>query len=132
MSAAQLYVDLLERGFRLRIDDEDRLRVSPGDRLTAADRVAVRRHRDELLAMVGIDAEPGETAVETPAPSVISRTTPSGCIAPRVCLVLGICGRSACIQEGERAAFEAAVLHARAEGNPHRVSDADDDAGMAA
>lgn len=132
MSAAELYIDLRERGVRLRIDDEDRLRVSPGDRLTAADRVAVRRHKDELLAMVGIDGGPEEENIGTTEPALSPGATPSGCVGPRACRVLGVCGRWTCIPETERAAFEVAVFNARAEGNPHRICDADDVAGMAA
>jgi len=132
VSAAELYIDLRERGFRLRIDDEDRLRVSPGDRLTAADRVAVRRHRDELLAMVGIDGEPEEAGTGTTEPAATPRATPSGCVAPGACNVLGICGRWACLPRAERFAFEVAVFNARAEANPHRVSHADDIDWMAA
>ena len=121
MSAAELYVDLRERGFRLRIDDELRLRVSPGNRLTAADRVAVRRHRDDLLAMVGIDGEHAEESIGTTEPVSAPRAVPSGCVGPRACRVLGVCGRWACVPDMERAAFEVAVFNARATGNPHRV-----------
>lgn len=132
MSAAELYVDLLGRGLRLRVDDEDRLRVSPADWLTAEDRVGVRQHRDELLAMVGIVCEPEGPSTAPTEQVADPPTTPSGCLGPLACRVLGICGRWGCVPEAERAAFEVAVFYARAAGNPHRVSDSVDVARVAA
>lgn len=43
--------DLEERGFSVVVVDGS-LRMSPRSRITAADDAAIRRHRDELLALV--------------------------------------------------------------------------------
>jgi hypothetical protein len=51
LAALQLLWDLELRGFCLS-DEEGSLVVSPRSRLTAADDAAIRRRRDELLALV--------------------------------------------------------------------------------
>ena len=97
MTAEALYLDLFGRGLRLRADDDGRLIVSPGELLTDDDRVAIRRHRDELLSIVAYAATP-PGPVDTSGPST-DRTglpVPSGCLGPVACRVLGACGRAAC------------------------------------
>ena len=97
MTAAMLYLDLLDRGLRLRIDDDDRLIVSPGGKLTARDRVEIRRHKDELMAIVAIDELAPEEGPDTgPAADRTGQPVPSGCLGPTACHVLGACGRAAC------------------------------------
>jgi len=89
MTAEQTYRALIDRGIRFSIEG-DRLLVGPGDRLTDDDRVAIKRHRDELLliasyAAVPLHAEPRR-----------EHATPAGCVGPRACAVLGPCGRETC------------------------------------
>jgi len=98
MTAAQLYIDLRERGLTFRAADDDRLIVSPGGKLTARDRVEIRRHKDELLAIVAIDeVAPEEDEPDTgPAPNRTGLPVPSGCLGRRACQVLGTCGRDDC------------------------------------
>lgn len=57
MDAKALVQDLRQRGFRLRVDG-DRLLVAPAARLTEADREAIRRCRDALVALLGGDMFP--------------------------------------------------------------------------
>jgi len=117
MSAESVYLDLFGRGLRLRADDDGRLIVSPGELLTDADRVAIRHHRDELLAIVAyadaplLHAEPRR-----------EHDVPSLCVGPIACRVLGVCGRLGCMTDAERGVFEVAVFNARAERTPHRVT----------
>jgi len=94
MTAADTYLDLFGRGLRLRADDAGRLIVSPGELLTDDDRVAIRRHRDELLAIVAYAALPLDTS--GPAPNRTGQPVPSGCVGPTACRVLGACGRETC------------------------------------
>jgi len=128
MTAARLYMDLLDRGLRLRVDDDDRLIVSPGDKLTPRDRIEIKRHRDELAAMVAIDGvQEAEDVDDEPEdlPTVVPprlHDIPSGCLGPVACAAIGICGRPSCMTEAERETFEVAVFNARAERNPHRVT----------
>ncbi len=121
MTAATLYIELLDRGLHLRIDEDDRLIVGPSSLLVEADRVEIKRHRDELAAMVAIDAGPDDQDEERPAPRRF-HDVPSGCIGPRACAVLGVCGRLAYLTATEHETFAVAVVNARAERNPHRVT----------
>ena len=121
MTAATLYIELLDRGLHLRIDEDDRLIVGPSSLLVDADRANIRRHRDELAAMVAIDASQDDQDEERPAPRRI-HDVPSGCLGPTACAVLGICGRLACMTAPEHETFAVAVFNARAERNPHRVT----------
>jgi len=128
MTAAILYMDLRDRGLRLRVDDDDRLIVSPAGKLTPRDRVEIKRHRDELAAMVAIDdAQEAEDMDDEPEdlPTVVPRRihdVPSLCLGPTACAVLGVCGRMACLTATEHETFAVAVVNARAERNPHRVT----------
>lgn len=117
MTAEALYLDLFGRGLRLRADDDGRLIVSPGERLTDNDRVAIRRHKDELLAIVAFAATPSVTLEPRRIHDV-----PSLCLGPTACAVLGVCGRLACMTATEHEVFAVAVFNARAERNPHRVT----------
>jgi len=96
MSAADTYLDLFGRGLRLRTDDDGRLIVSRGALLTDADRVAIRHHRDELLAIASYAATPSGPPSSGPASARIEHLIPSGCVGPRACQVLGACGRADC------------------------------------
>jgi len=96
MTAEALYLDLFGRGLRLRADDDGRLIVAPGDLLTDDDRVAIRRHKDELLEIVAYAATPSSPPDSGPAPNRTGLPVPSGCLGPRACRVLGACGREAC------------------------------------
>ena len=100
MTAEALYLDLFGRGLRLRADDDGRLIVSPGDRLTDDDRAAIRQHKDELLAIVAYAATTSGPADSTgPAPVVSGQPVPSGpsgCLGPIACRALGACGRETC------------------------------------
>ena len=90
MTAEALYLDLFGRGARLRADD-GRLIVSPGELLTDDDRVQIRQHKDELLAIVAyVDA-----ALLQAEPRRI-HDVPSLCLGPIACRVLGACGRETC------------------------------------
>jgi hypothetical protein len=130
MTAAQLYLALLGRGLRLRLDDDDRLIVAPGNLLTPRDRVEIKRHHDELAAMVAIDGaqdDEVDDADDEPAdlpPVVPPRThaVPSGCLGPTACAAVGICGRPSGMAEAERVTIEVAAPNARAARNPHRVT----------
>jgi len=117
MTAEALYLDLFGRGLRLRTDDDGRLIVSPGELLTDDDRVEIRRHKGELLAIVDYTATPSGTL----EPGRIY-DVPSGCLGPTACAVLGVCGRLACLTATEYEAFAVAVVNARAARNPHRVT----------
>jgi len=119
MTAEALYLDLFARGLRLRADDDGRLIVSPGELLTDDDRVAIRRHRDELLTIV--DYADAPLLQEEPR-RLHDVPIPSGCLGPTACGVLGVCGRETCMTDEESDAFAVAVVNARAEGNPHRVT----------
>jgi len=124
VSAAELYIDLVERGFRLRADDNDRLIVSPGNQLKDADRAAIRRHKAELMGMVSIagNAQDDEAIDETtPAATRTVHPIPSRCLSPTACAVLGVCGREACVSPGEFGEFAAAMATARRPTNPHIV-----------
>jgi len=96
MTAEALYLDLFARGLRLRADDAGRLIVSPGERLTDDNRVAIRQHRDELLSIVDYAATPSGPADTGPGQDRTGQPVPSGCIGPTACHVLGACGREAC------------------------------------
>jgi len=96
MTAEALYLALFGRGLRLRADDDGRLIVSPGDRLTDDDRVKIRRHKDELLAIVAYAAIPSTQPDSEPAPNRTGQPVPSGCVGPTACQVLGACGRKTC------------------------------------
>jgi hypothetical protein len=52
LSTLRLLWNLEARGFALTPLPNGRLRVTPNSRLTAQDDDAIRRHRDELLALV--------------------------------------------------------------------------------
>lgn len=123
MSAATLYADLIDRGCRLRVDDDDRLIVSPGDLLSDADRTAIRLHKAELMAMASIDvaADPEPDEVTT-APRPI-HPTPTRCLGPTACAILGVCGRESCLAAEEFGPYAAAMVAARRPANPHVVSD---------
>lgn len=56
LAAVQLALDLENRGLRLTIDDGDVLVVGPRERLTSADRKAIRLWKRHLLAIVSYDA----------------------------------------------------------------------------
>jgi len=96
MTAADTYLALFGRGLRLRADDDGRLIVSPGDRLTDDDRVAIRRHKGELLLIVAYAATPSGPPSSAPMPARIEHLVPPGCVGPRACQVLGACGRADC------------------------------------
>ncbi len=96
MTAEALYLDLFGRGLRLRADDDGRLIVSPGELLTDDDRVAIRRHKDELLAIVAYAALPAMRPDTGPGQDRTGLPVPSGCVGPQACRVLGACGREAC------------------------------------
>ena len=51
LDALNVLWDLEARGFAFVVDGE-RLRVTPGSRLTSDDTAAIRQHRDELLLLV--------------------------------------------------------------------------------
>ena len=123
MTAATLYIELLDRGLHLRIDEGDRLIVGPSSLLAGVDRANIRRHRDELAAMVAVDTsqDDQDELDVAPAPRRI-HDVPSTCLGPTACAVLGICGRATCLTAAEHGAFEVAVFNARAERNPHRVT----------
>jgi hypothetical protein len=55
MPASDLLTDLSERGFRLLVLADDKLRVTPADRLTDADRDAIRQHKAALLRLLTAD-----------------------------------------------------------------------------
>jgi len=117
MTAADIYLDLFGRGLRLRADDDGRLIVAPGELLTDDDRAEIRRHKDELLAVAVYAATPSVTLEPGRVHDV-----PSMCVGPTACAVLGICGRLACLPVAERETFAVAVVNARAERNPHRIT----------
>ena len=126
IAARLLYIDLVERGLTLRVDDEnDRFIVSPGHRLSDADRSAIRLHKAELMAMVSIDACEQENPVEAGqhGDSQLRRgvAVPSHCLGPRACVVVGICGRQACVTDAELDHLAAAIAIARRPNNPHVV-----------
>jgi len=98
MTAEALYLDLFGRGLRLRAADDDRLIVAPGDLLTDADRIAIRRHKDELLVIVAYAATPSGPPFSGPASERIELPVPSGCLGPTACRTLGACGREMCGQ----------------------------------
>jgi len=91
MTAEALYLDLFGRGLRLRAADDGRLIVRSGELLTDDDRVAIRRHRGELLSIVAYAATPLLQAEPRRLQDV-----PSGCVGPVACRVLGACGRGTC------------------------------------
>ena len=91
MTAEALYLALFSRGLRLRADDDGRLIVAPGDLLNDDDRVEIRRHKDELLEIVAYAATP---SVTLEAGRI--HDTPSLCLGPTACAVMGICGRPGC------------------------------------
>ena len=95
MTAEALYLDLFGRGLRLR-DDGGRLIVSPSDRLTDDDRVAIRRHKGELLAIVAYVAVPSSPPNTGPGQDRTGQPVPSGCVGPIACRELGVCGRETC------------------------------------
>jgi len=117
MTAEALSLDLFGRGLRLRADDDGRLIVSPGELLTDDDRVAIRRHKGELLSIVYYAATPSVTL----EPGRI-HDVPSTCLGPRACAVLGVCGRLACLTATEHETFAVATGNARTARNPHRVT----------
>jgi len=128
IAAPLLYIDLVERGLTLRVDDEnDRLIVSPGHLLCDADRSAIRLRKVELMAMAVIDAVEG-VGVGGDRPQTEARpcngpnhATPSRCLGPTACAVLDVCGREACVTCDESGMFAAAMATARRPGNPHGV-----------
>jgi len=96
MTAEALSLDLFGRGLRLRADDDGRLIVRPGDRLTDDDRAAIRQHKDELLVIVAYASIPSRSPDTGPASDRTGLPVPSGCIGPVACRVLGACGRATC------------------------------------
>ena len=96
MTAEQLYLALFSRGLRLRADDDGRLIVAPGDLLNDDDRAAIRRHKDELLAIVAYAATPSGPPDSGPGPDRTGLPVPAGCLGPTACQALGSCGREAC------------------------------------
>ena len=97
MSAEALYLNLFGRGLRLRADDDGWLIVSPGELLTDDDRVAIRRHKGELLTIVAYAAVPSSPPdTSGPATDRTGQPVPSGCVGPIACRVLGACGRETC------------------------------------
>jgi len=96
MTAEALYLALFGRGLRLRADDDGRLIVSPGELLTDDDRVEIRRHKDELLAIVAYAAASPSPPDSGPEPERTGQPVPSGCLGPIACRVLGACGRETC------------------------------------
>ena len=117
MSAERLYRDLLDRGLHLRVDD-GRLVVGPRRLLTDVDDRAIRQHRDELVALVALEADEQDIV---PAPHRI-HDVPTLCLGPTACAVLGVCGRLACLTDAEHETFAVAVGNARAARNLHRVA----------
>lgn len=53
----QLLWRLEDEGFRISVDNEDRIVVRPGSRLTPADEDAIRRWRRHLCALIEYDAD---------------------------------------------------------------------------
>ena len=117
MTAEALYLALFGRGLRLRGDDDGRLIVSPGELLTVDDRVAIRRHRDELLAIAVFAA-----TLPVPLEPRPEHDVPTRCFGPAACRALGVCGRLACLTATEHEVFARAVANARAARTPHRVA----------
>lgn len=54
--ARRFHGRLVARGLTLRVDDEDRLIVSPAALLTDEDRIEIRRHKEPLVAAMKADA----------------------------------------------------------------------------
>jgi len=117
MSAEVLYRDLRDRGLHLRVDD-GRLVVGPRRLLADADDRTIRQHRAELVALVTLEADEPDVS---PLPRRI-HDVPTRCVGPAACAVLGVCGRLACMTATEYETFAVAVVNARAERNPHRVT----------
>lgn len=53
------------------------------------------------------------------------RLTPTHCLGPRVCSVVGVCGRMTCIAPYEVLDWMDAVGSARSPENPHRIPEFD-------
>src|SRR5215218_3873081 len=103
LSAVELHARLLAQGFSLRVRGEQ-LIVSPASLLSEQDRAEIGEHRDALIRAID--------------------SVPSGCISPLVCgHGAGICGRVACIVEGEHDQYAEAMAIAQGPDNPHRVPD---------
>ena len=96
MTAEALSLALFGRSLRLRAHDAERLIVSPGDLLTDDDRVAIRRHKDELLAIVAYATIPSSPPDSGPGQDRTGQPVPSGCVGLLACRVLGACGRETC------------------------------------
>jgi len=117
MTTATLYIELLDRGLHLRIDEDDRLIVGPSSLLVDADRDAIRGHRDALVEIVTWEAD---APAVSPAPRRI-HPVPSMCVGKTACRHLGICGRSSCVTPDERDDFAVAMATARRPDTPHVV-----------
>jgi len=103
-TTVEVHARLRVQGFTLRVRD-GRLLVAPASRLTEQDHADVRDHRDALVAAID--------------------SVPSGCIAPLICgYGPGLCGRIACLVEGEHDRFADALSAARLPDNGHRVPEA--------
>ena len=74
--------------------------------------------------MVAADSgqdEPDEPDEARPAPRRI-HDVPTLCVGSAACAVLGVCGRLACLTTAEHEMFAVAMVNARAERSPHRVT----------
>lgn len=134
MSATGVIAEAERLGIALIVAD-GRLRFrAPAGVMTEDIASRLRAAKPEIVALLG--AGPEDRRGETPdsmGPNAPARhDLPRGCLAVTVCGVVGICGRPACIPEGQRAAWADAVAAARSPDNPHRVPDFDEPKGAAA
>lgn len=98
------------------------------------ERVDAEKSRASTQSMAPQDREGGgedhdtaecvsDRADETDRSLRAIHSTPSRCLAPNACAVLGICGREDCVVADERATFSWHIAAARRPGNPHLVPD---------
>ena len=121
MTADEVRATLAGRGVRL-IADGDTLRWEAPAGVVTADVIgALREHKPALLGMLAAERM-GANAKPVHA-------TPSACLAPLVCGVVGLCGRLRCIPPEQRGRFMETARIARQPDNPHRVPDFDEAAG---
>lgn len=78
MTAENIIADLQARGFTLQPNGE-RLTVAPSSRLTDADRLTIREHKAELLALLSEAERPRKSAREIVAELLARHECPDGC-----------------------------------------------------